>query len=335
MTRRLLLVVCAVLCLGSNVRISAQSTSSTTQSAESNFVEGVVRVKLQREIADRMVAAKLPLSVKGTNKKYVQTGVTPLDRVNQKVKAVSMTRVFPYAGKNEAKHKAFGLDLWYDVHYEASGMKLAQARNLFRSAEGVSYAQRIPLYKPIGGERFLEVSPAAVARAAKAASTMPFNDPLLNDQWHYNNDGHIAGTKVGADANVFKAWETGVTGSKDVVVAIIDGGFQVDHPDLKDNVWINTAELNGKPGVDDDGDGYVDDIYGYNFVINSSDINAHSHGTHVAGTVGATNNNGIGVCGVAGGSDGKGGVRSKKAAQRRQSQRWRTCSTSASTSMRS
>ena len=309
MTRRLLLLVCAVLCLGSNVRISAQSTSSTTQSAESNFVEGVVRVKLQREIADRMVAAKLPLSVKGTNRKYVQTGVTPLDRVNQKVKAVSMTRVFPYAGKNEAKHKAFGLDLWYDVHYEASGMKLAQARNLFRSAEGVSYAQRIPLYKPIGGERFLEVSPAAVAKAAKAASTMPFNDPLLNDQWHYNNDGHIAGTKVGADANVFKAWETGVTGSKDVVVAIIDGGFQVDHPDLKDNVWINTAELNGKPGVDDDGDGYVDDIYGYNFVINSSDINAHSHGTHVAGTVGATNNNGIGVCGVAGGSDGKGGVK--------------------------
>lgn len=309
MTRRLLLLVCAVLCLGSNVRISAQSTSSTTQSAEPNFVEGVVRVKLQREIADRMVAAKLPLSVKGTNRKYVQTGVTPLDRVNQKVKAVSMTRVFPYAGKNEAKHKAFGLDLWYDVHYEASGMKLAQARNLFRSAAGVSYAQRIPLYKPIGGERFLEVSPAAVARAAKAASTMPFNDPLLNDQWHYNNDGHIAGTKVGADANVFKAWETGVTGSKDVVVAIIDGGFQVDHPDLKDNVWINTAELNGKPGVDDDGDGYVDDIYGYNFVINSSDINAHSHGTHVAGTVGATNNNGIGVCGVAGGSDGKGGVK--------------------------
>ena len=309
MTRRLLLLVCAVLCLGSNVRVSAQSTSSTTQSAESNFVEGVVRVKLQREIADRMIAAKLPLSVKGTNKKYVQTGVTPLDRVNQKVKAVSMTRVFPYAGKNETKHKAFGLDLWYDVHYEASGMKLAQARNLFRSAEGVSYAQRIPLYKPIGGERFLEVSPAAVAKAAKAASTMPFNDPLLNDQWHYNNDGHIAGTKVGADANVFKAWETGVTGSKDVVVAIIDGGFQVDHPDLKDNVWINTAELNGKPGVDDDGDGYVDDIYGYNFVINSSDINAHSHGTHVAGTVGATNNNGIGVCGVAGGSDGKGGVK--------------------------
>lgn len=293
------------------MHIQAQSVSSSTAtSADGNYVEGVVRVKLQREIADRLVAAKLPLSVKGTSKKYVQTGVTPLDRVSQKVKAVSMTRVFPYAGKDEAKHKAAGLDLWYDVHYEASGMKLAQARNLLRSTEGVAYAQRIPVYKPIGGERFLEVSPAAVAKAAKAASTMPFNDPLLNDQWHYNNDGHIAGTKAGADANVFKAWETGVTGSKDVLVAIIDGGFQVDHPDLKDNVWINEAELNGKPGVDDDGNGFVDDIYGYNFVINSSNINAHSHGTHVAGTVGATNNNGIGVCGVAGGGkDGKGGVK--------------------------
>ena len=299
-----------MLCLCSSVHIQAQSVSSSTAtSADGNYVEGVVRVKLQREIADRLVAAKLPLSVKGTSKKYVQTGVTPLDRVSQKVKAVSMTRVFPYAGKDEAKHKAAGLDLWYDVHYEASGMKLAQARNLLRSTEGVAYAQRIPVYKPIGGERFLEVSPAAVAKAAKAASTLPFNDPLLNDQWHYHNDGHIPGTKAGADANVFKAWESDVTGSKDVVVAIIDGGFQVDHPDLKDNVWINEAELNGKPGVDDDGDNYVDDIYGYNFVINSSNINAHSHGTHVAGTVGATNNNGIGVCGVAGGSDGTGGVK--------------------------
>lgn len=76
------------------MHIQAQSVSSSTAtSADGNYVEGVVRVKLQREIADRLVAAKLPLSVKGTSKKYVQTGVTPLDRVSQKVKAVSMTRV--------------------------------------------------------------------------------------------------------------------------------------------------------------------------------------------------------------------------------------------------
>ena len=316
MTRRLLLLVCAMLCLGSSVRIQAQSVSSSTAtSADGNFVEGVVRVKLQREVADHMVAAKLPLSVKGKNKKYVQTGVARLDRANEQVKAVSMKRVFPYAGKDEAKHRKYGLDLWYDVTYDASAMKCAQARNVYRSVEGVSYAQRIPIYKPVGGEKFITVSPEQIAKAAKAAAKMPasqslpFNDPLLSAQWHYQNDGSMNGTKAGADINLFKAWESGVYGSNDVLVAIVDGGFDVTHPDLKDNLWINEAELNGQPGVDNDGDGYVDDIYGYNFVINSADISAHEHGTHVAGTVGATNGNGIGVCGVAGGKNGKGGVK--------------------------
>ena len=316
MTRRLLMLACAavLLCSG-NAHVNAQSASSTTSSTDANYVEGVIRVKLQREVVDRMVAGKLPLSVKGTKQRFVKTGVARLDRANEQVKAVSLTRVFPYAGKDEAKHKAFGLDLWYDVTYEASSMKSAQARNLYRSVAGVSVAQRIPIYKPVGGDKYITVSPAQIAKAAKAASTMPaaqkmpFDDPLLSQQWHYNNDGSINGTKAGADINLFKAWESGTYGSKDVVVAIVDGGFQIDHPDLKDNVWINEAELNGQPGVDDDGDGYVDDIYGYNFVVNSANINAHEHGTHVAGTVGATNGNGIGVCGVAGGKDGKGGVK--------------------------
>ena len=308
MQRRLLLLACALLISIGTAYVNAQTKTSSTASQQ-KYVEGVVRVKLQPEVASRMVEAKLPMSVKGTSKKYVQTGVTPFDKVNQKVKAVSMKRVFPYAGKYEAKHKAYGLDLWYDVYYETSDMKPAQVSNLYASVQGITKAQRVPVYKPIGGEKFRQVSPATVAKAAKAATTMPFNDPLLKDQWHYQNDGSINGTKAGADANIFKAWATGVTGSKDVIVAIIDGGFQTDHPDLKDNLWINEKELNGQPGVDDDNDGYVDDIYGYNFVTNSADISAHEHGTHVAGTVGATNGNGIGVCGVAGGNDGTGGVK--------------------------
>ena len=311
------MLACAGLLLwGNNVHVKAQSASSAIRTAtEENYVQGVVRVKLQREVAEQMIAAKLPMSVMGTKQKYVKTGVARLDRANQEVRAVSMTRVFPYAGKDEAKHKAAGLDLWYDVTYEAPSMKVAQVRNVYRSVAGVSYAQRIPIYKPVGGDKYITVSPEQIAKAAKAASKMPaaqqmpFNDPLLSQQWHYNNDGSMNGTKAGADINLFKAWESGVYGSSDVVVAIVDGGFDTTHPDLKDNLWINEAELNGQPGVDDDGDGYVDDIYGYNFVINSSDLSAHEHGTHVAGTVGATNGNGIGVCGVAGGKEGKGGVK--------------------------
>ncbi len=308
MQKDLLLGLCGVVFLANPTTANAQKLSDASGPS---FKEGVVRVKLQPELATLLQKTSLPDGTvqRKSKAQYVTTGVAQLDRVAQKVKAVRMKRVFPYAGKDEAKHKAAGLDLWYDVTYAADDMSLAQARNLYRSTAGVQYAQRVPVYKPYGGESFRPISPADIARAQKAASTMPFNDPLLPSQWHYHNDGSIQGTLAGADANIFKAWETGVTGNKDVVVAIIDGGFQVDHPDLKDNLWINEAELNGKAGVDDDGNGFVDDVYGYNFVINSSNINAHSHGTHVAGTVGATNGNGIGVAGVAGGNDGTGGVK--------------------------
>ena len=83
----------------------------------------------------------------------------------------------------------------------------------------------------------------------------------------------------------------------------MDEGVAFDHEDLAANMWVNEAELNGQTGVDDDGNGYKDDIYGYNFASNTSKIRTDDgHGTHVAGTVAAVNNNGIGVCGVAGGT---------------------------------
>lgn len=94
-----------------------------------------------------------------------------------------------------------------------------------------------------------------------------------------------------ADINLYKAWEI-TAGARNVIVAIIDGGIDITHEDLIDNLWVNEAELNGEEGVDDDGDGYIDDIYGYNFAAKSPALTAHKHGTHVAGTVAAVNNNG-------------------------------------------
>lgn len=265
------------------------------------FVEGVVRVKLQREVASRISGGAMPMS-----NGVVTTGVTPLDRVGLKVKAVSMKRLFPYSPKFEERHKAAGLDLWYEVRFDGSSVSPMAARNLYKSVPGVQHAEGVKPVKMIGGERFRPISPDDIARAAKAAAS-PFNDPLLADQWHYQNNGTLPGSVAGADANVWQAWAE-ETGSSDVLVAIVDGGFQWDHPDLKQNAYVNEAELNGKAGADDDGNGYVDDVYGYNFVINSSDVSPHSHGTHVAGTVGAVNNNGVGVAGVAGGNGG-GGVK--------------------------
>ena len=102
---------------------------------------------------------------------------------------------------------------------------------------------------------------------------------------------------AGADVDALRAW--GITkGDRSIKIAVIDTGIDYRHPDLADNMWVNDAELNGQPGVDDDGNGYVDDIHGYDFANNDGDpMDGHSHGTHCAGTIGASHN-AIGVAGV-------------------------------------
>ncbi|MEO1616994.1 MAG: Ig-like domain-containing protein [Planctomycetota bacterium] len=122
------------------------------------------------------------------------------------------------------------------------------------------------------------------------------NDPLYDTQWHYNNTGQTGGVP-GADISLEEAWDVSV-GSPEVVVAVIDSGIDLTHPDLVSNLWVNPGEIPGD-GIDNDGNGFIDDINGIDGVegdVIPQDI--IGHGTHVAGTVGAAGNNGIGVSGV-------------------------------------
>lgn len=136
------------------------------------------------------------------------------------------------------------------------------------------------------------------------------NDALFGMLWGLENTGQKeidkdgnegqAGTP-GSDVGILPVWEKGITGSHDVRVAIVDTGIDWEHSDLKENLWTNPGEAGdlAKNGIDDDGNGYVDDVHGFNFITDSSNSqDDQSHGTHCAGTIGAVGNNGSGVVGV-------------------------------------
>ncbi len=244
---------------------------------------------------------------------------TALDEVTKQIGATSVEHAIDMTLNAERKRE-YGLDRWFVVRFPAE-VDVTVAAEKFASVAEVSRVQyntvlRKPAVKPYPVD--------AATIASTRTSDNRFDDPLLDLQWHYINTGNPAifeGAVAGADVNVDPAWDI-TAGRRDIIVAVVDEGIDYRHPDLKDNMWVNEAELNGEAGVDDDGNGYFDDIYGYNFVpgtagtitwdkpsVNPDVEGDVGHGTHVAGTVAAVNNNGIGLCGVAGGTGKGDGVR--------------------------
>jgi subtilisin family serine protease len=270
--------------------------SGSLRGQNENIVPGVVRVKLRPEL----VASQNELVITKSGGS-ISTGIEILDQKSATFSATEMKRVFRYSPMHEDLHRKHGLHLWYEISYSAKISPESVAVEYQKLGE-VSIAE--PLYE-IGTFKST-FTPHDIVETY-TSTTMPFNDPWLPEQWHYNNTGQHGGTP-GWDINLFKAWKKSA-GRSDVIVAVKDNGMDWSHEDLAANMWINHAELNGVKGRDDDGNGFIDDVYGFNFTTNYGDVDKSSHGTHVAGTIAAVNNNGKGVSGIAGGTGNNDGVK--------------------------
>lgn len=247
--------------------------------SDEGTVPGIMTVKVSDDLADRL------LEYADEQGELNADGVALLN-----ISGINVTGArtsFHIGGKFEKRQRAAGLHRWFRISYDES-VPVSKAAGNAAAAPGIEFAEPVMKIKKMSVE---------------------MNDVGYERQWHYHNTGQY-GFTPGIDIKLQEAWDTyEVFGSSDVIVAVADQGVEYSHEDLNGNMWVNEAELNGEPGVDDDGNGYVDDVYGYNFVRGNSTIHPEAHGTHVAGTIAAVNNNSIGICGVAGGKYPEKGVK--------------------------
>ena len=277
---------------------------------------GELLIKFSPEMSDILDQAQLSKTRAG---KATRSGIPSTDEVLDILGSYSFERVFPVDANTEARTREAGLHLWYTVKFN-KGTDLKAAAERLKQLGEISKVQtngRIKRAYNTDSKRIYLSDKALQQKSTRAAAAEGEpNDPGFASQWHYRNLGegnydfenlnnnHV-GAKAGCDVNALEAWKT-CTGDPSIIVAILDEGVMYTHPDLAANMWCNPGESVQGAKTDGDGNGYEGDLHGYNFVTESGDItwtdaNDSGHGTHVAGTIAAVNNNGKGVCGVAGG----------------------------------
>ena len=276
---------------------------------------GELLIKFSPEMSDILDQAQLGKTRAG---KATRSGIPSTDEVLDILGSYSFERVFPVDANTEARTREAGLHLWYTVKFN-KGTDLKAAAERLKQLGEISKVQtngRIKRAYNTDSKRIYLSDKALQQKSTRGAADDFPNDPGFASQWHYRNLGegnydfenlnnnHV-GAKAGCDVNALEAWKT-CMGDPSIIVAILDEGVMYTHPDLAANMWCNPGESVQGAQTDGDGNGYEGDLHGYNFVTESGDItwtdaNDSGHGTHVAGTIAAVNNNRRGVSGIAGG----------------------------------
>lgn len=241
--------------------LSPSSTSTLPRETrqESCFIEGAAQIYVTEAMAEK-----------------IEKNAPDMLALESDYGVISLERIFPDAGRWEARHREAGLHRWYRVNYDEHLKDQTKALSNPLSIEGVEKFEKVRRIKML----------------ALKDEGIPFNDPDAKKyQWQYYNTGTaFDGYKAGADINVTQVWREFTGGIKDVIVAVVDDGVPADHVEFSG--VLMPAQAGGSR----------------NFVTNTYKIVAGDHGANVAGVVGAINNNGKGGCGTAGGLDGTGGV---------------------------
>ncbi|MFR9496817.1 MAG: S8 family serine peptidase [Rikenellaceae bacterium] len=270
----------------------------------SGATKGQILVKFTDSMGDELEAIQA--------QSVTRSGVMVIDEQLEQLSATSLRRVFPIDSRREQITRESGMHLWYVIDFDPS-LSLTSVASEWASLECVTkveymsslqYSERRSAV-PYTDQQVLAVEGAGV------------NDPLYGAQWGLTNRGDdsdyttgYGGYIAGADISAEQAWDIYAKsqGASDeqIIVAILDEAVDYMHPDLVNRMWVNEGEaLNQR--TDADGNGYEDDLHGYNFVFGHGrlalDGDDTGHGTHVAGIIAAENNNGVGVASIAGGSD--------------------------------
>lgn len=288
-----------------------QTDLDKTPQMSEDVLDGQLLVRFDPRVSD--ILDKAGVTKSGPMMPMTRSGIISVDEILDLVDGYQIERVFPVDVRSEERARKEGLHLWYVVRFGLEHPVEKVAADLSRLGE----VSRVEFNRTLKRSSDDKPTPLTMERLNELTANARkgyFNDPLLADQWHLVNDGNLRPTKFikGADVNVEKAWEM-TTGDPSIIVAVLDEGVDVMHPDLKASMWVNEGEI-WKSFEDNDGNGYIGDVHGYNFVRKHGVISVDSvydtgHGTHVAGVIAAVNGNGTGISSIAGGSGSIPGVK--------------------------